>query len=79
MILKGRRVSGVITITDGVTEVQAEAISDEAWLRDAGIDPAATPCIQLISFRVRDEWESGYFVPGQAFLMNDTGKTVDRF
>ena len=79
MILKGTRTSGVMSVIEGVTEVQVEPISDENWLREAGLDPATTPAIQLISYQVRGEWESGYFRPGQAFLMNDTGKTVDRF
>lgn len=69
----------VQVVVDDVTEVQTEGIDSPAWLTDAGFDPDRVPAVLLVTYTVRGEVRSVNCKPGHVFLMNDSGKTIDKF
>lgn len=82
MILKYTSVESdphVHFVVDNVTSVQVETITNPEWLMGAGIDAEKTPAIALVYFEARGETQSAHCKLGQVYLMNDSGKTIDKF
>lgn len=66
-------------VVDEVTELQVEYITRREQLIDEGFDPDKVPMVAHATYYTHGELRSSRCVPHHLFLMNDSGKTIDRF
>lgn len=71
------------TVVDGVTRVNVEYVNNHYRIEDVGLErvEGEIPSDAVVSYRRHgdDDLQQEYCKPGFVFLMNDSGKTIDKF